>query len=73
MSREQAKAKFLTAYRALCEEHGFMVLPMEEDGYTCFRVAHLHRPAMDQAVQEMLHGSIFTIAHEGAFDDPESA
>lgn len=67
MSDERRKAVFLTAYRQLCEQHGFMVIRMEdpENDYTAFALARYHKPVMDAAVQEMLLEPICTISHEG--------
>lgn len=51
---ESRKAVFLTAYRALCEEHGLFVIWVEEEDYSAFTVAEMDRETFEASLQEML-------------------
>lgn len=51
---ERAKAAFVTEYRALCENHGLMVIQVDAEGYSPFAVAELNRALLEGMVQEML-------------------
>ena len=51
---ERRKARFVEAYRSLCEEWGAMVIMHERDGYTAFAVTRAVPEDIRRACDEML-------------------
>lgn len=68
---ERMKAAFLTEYRQLCESHGFMVIRIENEGYTTWETAIIHPQVLDECIQEMLINKISEFPDDPYINKPE--